>query len=223
MILTPTLTLALGPLLEAVAELCKEGFSNCDMPFRLMTEGVVVSKPGSAAQGFHYDGLNGGVFNVFISLVDVERDADGTQFWTNSHRSVEGAQFKHRYPPADVNKIISQSESPGVQAGDMIIFDYPLIHRGLPNKGTRIRPVAYFTFNARKGQSAHVLGEQDDGANWGSLNLQYNVTEVYACSNIMTESIDGVLFKIMGRLCMWIVGSACAFGAMPWFYLRRSW
>ena len=34
-------------------------------------------------------------------------------------------------------------EAPGCPAGGIIIFDYRTLHRGLPNSGARVRPVAY--------------------------------------------------------------------------------
>ena len=39
--------------------------------------------------------------------------------------------------------MLAAMEAPACPAGGIIVFDYRTLHRGLPNAGTRDRPVAY--------------------------------------------------------------------------------
>jgi len=101
--------------------------------------GCVVSRPGAEAQQFHNDG-DSGLVNIFIPLVSIEEDGDGTQLWPGTHAFGSDMSWK-----APDERAMRHMRSPAIDAGGLMLFDYVLIHRGLANPivGGRERPVAY--------------------------------------------------------------------------------
>lgn len=113
--------------------------------------GAVVSVPGSAAQGQHMDG--GHLFgvdgeqalmcpvhclNVFVPLVPVTREKGPTEFWPGSHQLGQ-------HTPREGGPGISVA--PELALGDVALFDYRILHRGLPNQSDEPRPVMYVTYS----------------------------------------------------------------------------
>ena len=119
------------PLFE---ELCE-----CEEAPRVVMSGVVVSRRGASFQSFHTDG-GPGLFTLFVPLVDIEPEADGTQFWPGSHLDEE-APLRSRYLHEDT-AAMAEMVSPECAAGSLLCFDYRVLHRGLPND-SRERAVAY--------------------------------------------------------------------------------
>lgn len=110
--------------------------------------GCVVSNPGSEAQNPHLDGghlfgLEGEdalmcpphCLNVFVPLVTVTAANGPTQFWPGTHQV-----GKH-------NERGGPGLSPELALGDVAIFDYRVVHRGLPNQSEAPRPVLYVTYS----------------------------------------------------------------------------
>lgn len=123
--------------------------------------GAVISRPGARVQRFHCDATHEmfaaakadashRLYNVFVPLVDLEEDGDGTEFW-GAPQLEESTRALARHflsspgdhPPLDVAHI----NSPRCQAGGVVIFDYRTIHRGLANpfETGRERCIAYIT------------------------------------------------------------------------------
>lgn len=98
---------------------------------RFITSGVVVSHPGAEEQVFHADG-GAGLFNIFVPLVDIEASSDGTQF-------LPGSQVRPAPSAEDAlalsldSRSIAQMIAPACDAGGLLLFDYRVTHRGLPN------------------------------------------------------------------------------------------
>lgn len=126
---------AVGQAAPVLRELC--GGSEEDV--RVVMSGVVVSRAGALAQRFHADG-SGRLWNVFVPLVDIAPDADGTQFWPGSQGLdlPEAAVLSLSAEPGAMAAMVS----PGLETGGLLLFDYRCVHRGLPNGG-RERAVAY--------------------------------------------------------------------------------
>ena len=107
---------------------------------RILMSGAVVSRPGAGPQSFHIDGT-GRLVNVFVPLVDVAPDSDGTQFWPGSHLDLAAPDAA---PELEDNAAaMAAMVSPGCPAGGFLCFDYRCVHRGLAN-ALRERAVAYF-------------------------------------------------------------------------------
>ena len=120
--------------------------------------GAIISRPGAKAQRFHADApdthfrlarLNPRhrLFNAFIPLVDIEEGGDGTMLWPASH--LEQTRYdsylraiRRSGHLEDDEEAMNAMVAPGMRAGDILIFDYRLIHRGMPNV-SRERCMAY--------------------------------------------------------------------------------
>ena len=107
--------------------------------------GCVISEPGAPNQGFHRDGAAHGAWNIFVPLVDVDCINGATQFQPGSHR-LEDVRF-------DVDD--SELFTPKVHAGDLLIFDYRTVHRGLANRSLARRPIAYIVRSERRAVDRH--------------------------------------------------------------------
>lgn len=126
---------------------------------RLHAVDAIVSRPGAKAQGFHADAgrrhlalarLNPRhrLFNVFVPLVDVAEGGDGTMFWPGSH--LERTRYDRWHAALgrsasleDDATAMAEMEAPGCPAGGAIVFDFRLLHRGMPNTGGRERAMAH--------------------------------------------------------------------------------
>ena len=116
---------------------------------RTLFSGCVASLPGADDQGLHADGGAPGLFNVFMPLVPLPDDATGpTQFAPGTHRDRSRASRTAASEGAAVwamaDDALLASPTP-LEAGDLVIFDYRVLHRGLANRGTSFRPVLYAT------------------------------------------------------------------------------
>jgi len=104
--------------------------------------GTMLSMPGSKNQPWHQDGpalnadfacnhLPAHALNVFVPLVDVDVPLGPTEFVPGTHRRWD---------------LPSQSLVLTPRAGQPLIFDYRVKHRGLGNTSTLPRPVLYITY-----------------------------------------------------------------------------
>ena len=90
--------------------------------------------------------------NIFVPLVDMESDNGGTEFCLGSHFHTkffsddivwQNSQWKDRIGfKGDVLTL-------KVNAGEVLAFDYRVLHRALDHKGREVRPVLYYTFTKR--------------------------------------------------------------------------
>jgi len=110
---------------------------------RMVISGVVTSRSGAATQDWHADGGEG-LFTVFVPFVDIREYEDGTEFLRGSHVGSPSA-VERSCAALDAHPIAASA--PAVAAGQPIIFDYRVIHRGLCNPsvacGGRERAIAY--------------------------------------------------------------------------------
>jgi ectoine hydroxylase-related dioxygenase (phytanoyl-CoA dioxygenase family) len=108
----------------------------------------IVSQLGAKAQNFHPDAgdthiklarLNSRhrLYNVFCPLRDLEEGGDGTQFWPGSHHRSGVARFSEALARsgtlADDAAAMREMEVPACKAGGVILFDFRVLHRGMPN------------------------------------------------------------------------------------------
>jgi len=112
---------------------------------KVLMSGFVVSRPGAEEQRFHADGNEDGLFTCFIPLVDIDEDADGTQFWPGSHVDAHAPTLAPSLEYDDTR--MEHMVAPRCPSGGVLLFDYRIIHRGLANAG-RDRPVAYLVLTA---------------------------------------------------------------------------
>ena len=111
---------------------------------RTLMSGCLISRPGAEMQRWHADADTAHfklaaadcqcrIYNIFMPLCDVLRDADGTEFWPGTHERVTP-------PPTCVP--VGATVAPPCPAGGLIIADYRTLHRGRASIG-RERQVAY--------------------------------------------------------------------------------
>ena len=120
----------------------------------ILNGGAVVSLPGAPAQSFHADGSpmhfalasklpRHRLFQVFFPLQDIESDSDGTQFWPGSHLSHRQREHSDWRGLTQDAETMATMLAPAVSAGGIVVFDYRIVHRGLPNAGNRPRPIGH--------------------------------------------------------------------------------
>ena len=98
-----------------------------------MRAGCVISEPGALAQPSHRDGPDG-LVTVFAPLTAFVPRNGPTELSPSTHHGGED----------------SSSLAPLLQPGDLLLFDYRCLHRGLANEGNSRREVAYAVY-ARQG------------------------------------------------------------------------
>ena len=146
---------------------------------KVVDRGAIVSKPGAKAQIFHADAgethlqmakrlPQHRLYNVFIPLVDIEADGDGTQLWPRSHHHRTRSQ---RYYDAlgrtagsgrleDDAVALAEMEAPACPAGGLLVFDFRVLHRGLPNDASRNRDRLLAHAIVSTGQAWDVLNHE---------------------------------------------------------------
>ncbi|KAJ8613773.1 hypothetical protein CTAYLR_008849 [Chrysophaeum taylorii] len=105
----------------------------------LSSVGCVVAYPGAEAQHLHADGNAEGFYNVFVALRDVTRALGPTEFALGTHRDPHAIS---RAPTLEYEENVRLA-APLLAAGDALVFDYRVLHRGLANTGLVPRPVVY--------------------------------------------------------------------------------
>ena len=106
---------------------------------KLCHVGCIIALPDSAAQKWHSDGdhvhdelqLRAHALNVFVPLVDISLKNGATEFVPRTH-------YDWR---ADGRPTVVDAA-----AGDAVVFDWRLKHRGLSNKSSKPRPLLYLTY-----------------------------------------------------------------------------
>lgn len=132
--------------------------------------GVVFSRPGSPAQQWHIDSPHESAearpahaVNVLLALADIPLAAGPTEVARGTHlltnhlqrpwldRESLLYQSETEITPAilQTRQDVDELEQPGVQAmaaGDVLMFDDRILHRGLANDSGQERWVAYFSY-----------------------------------------------------------------------------
>ena len=134
-----------------------------------LMSGAVISRPGARVQRFHVDAEHAHfkaahanpsvrMYNIFIPLVPISEDGDGTQFWPAPVLGESSrALAKHVLGAPDSVLNAGALEAPSTPAGGLVIFDYRTIHRGLANAevGGRERAVAYVACSSGGAKDVH--------------------------------------------------------------------
>ena len=137
--------------------------------------GVVSSEPGSPAQHWHTDSPHESVqhgavhaINVLVALHDLPmimgptECARGSHFLTNhlSNPSLVLDQLIYQHEGTSPKLLVQDSRngvpescSSPLEAGSCLVFDDRILHRGLANRSSQTRYVAYFSYR-RKGYSS---------------------------------------------------------------------
>ena len=113
--------------------------------------GYVVALGGAPMQHFHPDGTACGLYNVFVPLVDVCMLNGPTELLPGSHNSSpDRHNWRGRWDLTDGNDG-QLPIAPELLAGQLLVFDYRVLHRGLANHTATERPIAYVAYSTRRG------------------------------------------------------------------------
>jgi hypothetical protein len=108
---------------------------------------IVVSHPGATLQHIHRDhahlytdpaigkSLPCYAVNVSVPLIDIDMQTGPTGVWPGSHLWPEGQE-----PAPETATVVP------FQRGDCVLLDYRVLHTGMPNKSTKIRPILYLVY-----------------------------------------------------------------------------
>lgn len=114
---------------------------------------LVISTPGSPAQSWHADGghidlhqhLQCHCMNVFIPLSDITYEMGPTEIRPRTHF------YTRNLAPmmlvAKARKELRNPVTPILQTGDILVFDYRVLHRGLANTSNRDRIMLVITLS----------------------------------------------------------------------------
>lgn len=113
---------------------------------------LIVATPGSVDQGWHADGGHLSVtehlpchcFNVFIPLQDIPLDMGPTEFRPGGHYLTRN--LAPMMLAAKCRKTLRKPVWPAQAFGDVVLFDYRVLHRGRANYTDCNRNVLVFTF-----------------------------------------------------------------------------
>jgi hypothetical protein len=112
---------------------------------------LVISTPGSPEQGWHADGghvnlqkhLPCHVMNIFVPLHDVTFDMGPTEIRPGTHYHTRN--LAPMMLAAACRKTLRRPVAPILATGDVLIFDYRVLHRGLANKTLQNRSFLVLT------------------------------------------------------------------------------
>ena len=122
---------ARAALAAVVSRAADERFpSVCEVP----KAGCVISHPRASAQTWHSDGDEPGLFNAFVPLLSLTAANGPTELLPGTHLGPGRGGY------------VEPRTAPLVQAGELLLFDYRVRHRGLANGSDEPRPVAYVTY-----------------------------------------------------------------------------
>lgn len=114
---------------------------------------LVVATPGASEQSWHADGghvsvtqhLPCHVANIFVPLTDVPLDLGPTEFRPGSH--VYTRNLAPLLLAAKARQQLRPPVAPTLRQGDVLLFDYRVLHRGKANRTLdQDRPILVLTF-----------------------------------------------------------------------------
>eukprot|EP00039_Didymoeca_costata_P011394 m.159818 g.159818 ORF g.159818 m.159818 type:complete len:387 (-) comp15159_c0_seq6:1533-2693(-) len=131
---------------------------------------VVYSRPGAPQQEWHTDGghldLDAGwpdenrqvskpyAICVFVPLINTNPEVGYTQFWPGSHK------YKGLLGFGPAATLLDACYDGACEAGDAILYDYRLMHRGMDNTSlSTTRPILQFLYHASWYQETKNYGK----------------------------------------------------------------
>ena len=111
--------------------------------------GCVIALPGAPDQPSHMDGEHLGLINVFVPLVQVTARNGPTEICPGSHQRPAEFMGPDRTAP------LAGGVAPNLEPGDILLFHYRVVHRGLGNQAEAARPVLYFTYGGNRETDTH--------------------------------------------------------------------
>jgi ectoine hydroxylase-related dioxygenase (phytanoyl-CoA dioxygenase family) len=124
--------------------------------------GFLINQPGSSSQKWHRDGPEEGSIDVFCPLIPLTELVGPTEVGPGTHTATtqtDDDNFENNSP-----KII-----PLLQKGQILLFDYRTLHRGLGNKSdSTTRTLAYAVYKRGSSSMGDIRNFPD------ALTLEYD-------------------------------------------------
>ena len=120
--------------------------------------GCVTSLPGAPDQHFHPDGTARGLVNCFVPLLDVSAENGSTELRPGSH-CWEDSPWG---PVQRWDERTTQPVAPALHAGELLLFDFRVLHRGRANHSGAPRQVGYVLFARRGVHDTHNFAAEYD-------------------------------------------------------------
>ena len=127
--------------------------------------GFLMNKPGSQSQNWHRDGPEEGYIDCFVPLIDLNESIGPTAILPGTHLSTRTIE---EIEATNENALI-----PILKWGDMLLFDYRTIHRGIGNiSESTTRTLAYAVFRRNQNNISSDLGDIHNFP--AALTLEYD-------------------------------------------------
>lgn len=139
-----------APILAAISAILGQDW-------RVELHGAVVALPGAQEMAWHVDGshlfpelplhLPAHALNLFIPLVDIPEEMGPTEFCPGSQFLTRGTRPSYVQPsvPPESLHYTGTPVRAAVPAGTALLADFRTLHRALPNRSERPRPLLYFS------------------------------------------------------------------------------
>jgi len=126
--------------------------------------GFLMNEPGSNSQYWHRDGPDEGFIDCFVPLIDLNESIGPTAIQPGTHRMTSRVgDYKNE----------KGEFAPLLNKGDILLFDYRTIHRGLGNVSkSTTRTLAYAVYRRREAGSSDSIGDVRNFQ--AALTLEYD-------------------------------------------------
>jgi hypothetical protein len=145
---------SLEPILQGLAPIVPQLLQETSLDqLQICHVSLLVATPGATEQPWHADGghvsvsthLPCHVLNVFIPLIDISPDLGPTMLRPGTH--VHTRNLAPLMLLAKARKTLRSPVMPCSKTGDVLIFDYRILHRGCANRDPQVhRPILVLTF-----------------------------------------------------------------------------
>lgn len=155
---------SVGPIMDAIWSK-----NNNDDPtikqFYVAAAGFLMNQPGSASQNWHRDGPDEGFIDCFVPLIDLDESLGPTAIQPGTHKTATLGKDGDQHDPEVLIPLLNK--------GDILLFDYRTLHRGLANKSkSTTRTLAYAVFRQKGDISPDNSGDIHNFP--AALTLEYD-------------------------------------------------
>lgn len=129
--------------------------------------GFLMNEPGSSSQDWHRDGPDAGFIDCFVPLIDLQEAIGPTALRPGTHRTTPGVGDDEDEPGG-----VARAFAPLLRKGDLLLFDYRTLHRGLGNMSkATTRTLAYAVYRRRETRASNSIGDVQNFQS--ALTLEY--------------------------------------------------
>lgn len=135
------------------------GASNTGAEVSVEMAGVHMSRPGTVDQRWHSDGDAPGLICAFLPLVRLTAANGATEFRSGTHCRPDG-EGGGSGAGGEAGGAPTQ---PLLRRGELLLYDYRVLHRGRANTSGDTRPLAYVLLNCGRSRDLHNFPRESLG------------------------------------------------------------